>query len=91
MQHARHTLDRSDDPPRARRPLSAAGAQDVPVRASPARQLQAALQSAYDSGLDAPAAEPAVVSWPGWAKLAVLSGGAALSWGGVIWMAKLLF
>ncbi len=35
----------------------------------------------------APSDEPAVVRWPGWARLAVLIGGAAGLWAGLGWIA----
>jgi hypothetical protein len=54
--------------------------------ASPALALQAAAESA--EARTAP--EPEVRKWPGWARLAILLGAAALSWALVIAAAALL-
>jgi hypothetical protein len=35
----------------------------------------------------APADEPAVTRWPGWARLVILIGGAAGLWAGIGWIA----
>ncbi len=93
MQHARQPSRQPDgaQPARPRR-LRAAGDQDAPTSASPARELQSALSSAYFAGVpdDATEPEPHVAVWPGWARLLVIAGGAALCWGAVIGVAKLL-
>jgi hypothetical protein len=86
MQHARQPSRQPDpappEPVRARAPADAS----APRVSSPARELQATLQTT----LSAPAPEPMVASWPGWAKLVVLIGAAAVSWGVVFGAARAL-
>lgn len=84
MQHARQRAPETLPAPRKRASLRPAGPQDASAAGSPARDLQTALHTAYA------APEPVVPSWPGWAKLTVLAVGAALSWAGVVGVAKLL-
>ena len=67
------------------------GARDAQGATSATGELQAGLHSTFN---DAPegafaAPQPYVAAWPGWAKLAVLVGACALSWGGVIGAAML--
>jgi hypothetical protein len=88
MQHARQP-SRQPDAPARRRPRPA-GEHDAQQAVSPARELQDALRTAYVVGVPTIPPEPAVRAWPGWAKLAVLAGGALLSWGAVVGVARLL-
>jgi hypothetical protein len=58
--------------------------------ASPALALQAAIATAYSSVEARTAPEPEVGKYPGWARLAILLGGAGLSWTLIIAAAALL-
>ncbi len=51
---------------------------------SPARERLAMLQAAHTTPAGADSPEPAVATWDGWVRVAVLIAGAALSWAAVI-------
>jgi hypothetical protein len=86
MQHARQTVLDAPPPRRKRAHLRPAIQQDATSAVSPVRDLQEALEAAYADA----APEPVVAAWPGWARLSVIAAGAALSWAGVIGLARLL-
>jgi hypothetical protein len=92
MQLARQPSRESDAPPRTSSAPQAATVQDGPVVTSPARELQAALNKAFDDGLGHAlvSPEPHVTALPGWAKILVLTGMTALSWVAVLGLAKLV-